>query len=184
MEENSQSGGARDHVPEQRQVLRDQSGSLDSRDIAAWSGQTHGKAHGHEISCSRGDDRDRAGHLLHAGSLDATLDDEEVRARSDQLSGQFRDSVILLTVGAVLGDEVSSVDPSKLPHSLVEGPLIRKVRREHAKQETNPVDLPRLLGLSGERRGEHGNTHRAEKGSPVHARRVLAHCAGGMVRQD
>jgi len=88
---------------------------------------------------------------LHASSVGGTSDKEDVDARSDQLTCQVRDTLVSITVQAVVSDEVSPLDPAQLAHSFEEGPLTRKGRWYLSKQEADPVDLPRLLGLGDER---------------------------------
>src|SRR5262245_55668994 len=125
-------------------MLGDEPRSVDSRDVSTRSDHARGKAHRHEVASSRRDDRNGASHLLNAGSFDATLDDEEVNARSDQFGGQVRDIVVPVAVLTVVSDKVSTVNPTTLLHSLIEGPLVRKARRQHSKEETNPIDFPCL----------------------------------------
>jgi hypothetical protein len=95
----------------------------------------------------------------------AALDDENVDARSEELGRQITFTLILALERTVLGDEVPSLDPPKLTHPFFE--------RAWAPdwpgiQESNPVDLSRLLPLGRERRGEETAGHGSEECSTVH----------------
>src|SRR5262249_25023299 len=57
-------------------------------------------------------------------------------------------------------------------------------RRRPEEAHAAPWRLSDRLGLGGKRRSENAETEGAEELSSVHARRIPAHCAGGMVRQE
>jgi hypothetical protein len=79
---------------------------------------------------------------------------QDVYARPHQLHSEVWNALDLIAEDTALGDEILPVDPSKFPHPVVERPLARWVRLDSFIDHTDPVYLPRLLGVGGERRGE------------------------------
>src|SRR5262249_12823502 len=84
-----------------------------------------------------------------------------------------------------LDHDVLALDPPQLVQPLserLEGTGVGGSGRPGG-EIANPVNLPRRLRLDAGWRGEHSPTYRTEESSSVHASRVAAHCAGGMVLQ-
>ena len=77
---------------------------------------------------------------------------------------------LLAAIGrSVLDDDVLSLDVPEFPQPLSEGIEVGSVhRRGRCLQHTDPIHLPRRLGLGGERRGEESTSQSAEERSPVY----------------
>ena len=103
-----------------------------------------------------------------AAEIASAFDDKDVHTRVDQLGSQVGDTVDPITERPLLDDEVPSVDPTKLPQPLgQQGPLVgRGRRRRPGPDETNPVDLPRLLCVGGERRKREAQRENNEPDKP------------------
>jgi hypothetical protein len=80
---------------------------------------------------------------------------EHVRLPPDELGGQLGKTLIVPLSPPELDEEVLALDIAEISQCCPEGLHLAGIAgRRGRAQEGNPVDLPRRLCLSGERRGE------------------------------
>jgi hypothetical protein len=99
------------------------------------------------------DDRDRRGGLLCRDDMRVATRHDDVDLEPDQVLGELREPLQLPVGEAVLDYHVPSRDVAKIPQAVFEGlHEVRRLLARRAQQIPDPGNLPRRLGLGGERR--------------------------------
>jgi hypothetical protein len=95
--------------------------------------------------------------------------DEHVRVESDQLGGERGKALLAALRPTVFDHDVPTFVVPQVTEALQEGVEVSRVvcGGQHP-EEADSVDLPCLLRLGGERRGEETARQGADEGPPVH----------------
>ncbi len=124
-------------------------------DIAPRLGEARHKSGPHWVTCCRQDDRDRPGGVFSSLGPKRAAGHYDVHLEPDQLSCEIGEPLSPPLRRSVLEDDVLALDVAQLVQLLSER-LIDWVGAGQSPllKNTDPIDLPRLLRLGGERRGE------------------------------
>ncbi len=89
-------------------------------------------------------------HSRHFGGPRRSQASTACRAPPNQLGGQVRNTLVLITPGARLSDDVLPVNPSQFSQPIVKRSLTWWERRHYFHEGTDPIDLASELRLGGE----------------------------------
>jgi hypothetical protein len=121
------------------------------------------------IGKPRNDDRNRRRRILGRQGRWRSPGQDQIHVQPNQFSRQSRVSFVSAVGRSVLDDEILPLDVSELLQTPPEGLEIGRIRlRRRPFEHTDPVCLPYLLRLGGERRGEETARQGADERPPIH----------------
>src|SRR5262249_21296379 len=146
------------------------------RDVAAGSREALHDPVAHGIDADRHNDGDGGGHRLGCPRQLRTAGHDHVRFEANQLGDNVAESLVPALSRPTLKDEILASHIAQGPQALHQcspawadrlGPSHLR-NRLGGGDEADAVNLPRLLRLGGEWRGENAPAHPSNEGSPVH----------------
>ncbi len=97
----------------------------------------------------------------------AAPDDDHIDVEVNQLPGRGSELVRSTRKESPFEAKILALDIAKFPQSLLEG-VIKRIVCRGWREIADSIDLPRLLPLGGDRRGEETTPNRGQECPPVH----------------
>jgi hypothetical protein len=140
----------------------------DSGDVPSWPSKIGNKPGANRVGHRYKYDRDRGGRRLGGKASRHSDRQQDVWFEADQFLSQRREAFELALGESGLDDQVPSLDISEVTHSLPKGSAPAEAGAGPALQIADPVHLPRLLRLAGERRGQGTGQRGQQEAAAVH----------------
>jgi len=116
------------------------------------------------------DDRDRRRRLLGRQARRRAFGNQDIHLETDQLDPKVGEAIYPAPCIAALDAEVPTLDVLQLAQPLSERAVwVERNATAAVAQEPYPVDLPSLLRVGGERRGEGTGQRGQQEAAAVHA---------------